>query len=95
MLLVTQPKAPVERSTGQSAPHRLTGTFYVQLKNTSFYGYICKLRVGYFIADKFSLRLEALFNYLLLSFNISSLRASLTDYEYFKYVCVTMYFMRL
>ena len=31
----------------------------------------------------------------LLSFNISSLHASLTDYEYFKYVCVTMYFMRI
>ena len=30
--------------------------------------------------------LEALFNYVLFSFNISSLRASLTDYEYFKYV---------
>ena len=39
--------------------------------------------------------LEALFNYLLFSFNVSSLRASLTDYEHFKYVCVTMYFMRL
>ena len=39
--------------------------------------------------------LKALFNYLLLSFNISYLHASLTDYEYFKYVCVTMYCMRL
>ena len=38
--------------------------------------------------------LEALFKYLLLSFNISNLRASLTDYEYFKYVSVTLYFMR-
>ena len=32
--------------------------------------------------------LEPLFNYLLLSFNISSLHASLTDYEYFKYVYI-------
>ena len=39
--------------------------------------------------------LEALFDYLFISFNILSLCARLTDYEYFKYVCVTMYFMRL
>ena len=39
--------------------------------------------------------LEATFNYLLLKFNISPLRASLTDYECLKNVSVTMYFMRL
>ena len=39
--------------------------------------------------------LEALFNYLLLSFNISSLHASLTDYEYFKYVCYNVFYAPL
>ena len=39
--------------------------------------------------------LEALFNYLLSSFNISSLRASLTDYEYLKYVCYNVFYAPL